>query len=155
MVYHQVKKCLCGIDAVRGRGRSKTNVIRHRSSGLSDSSKTPFPGLSEAGNITLEGIYLADLNDLRLLQNWDSQCKGRAPILSLGGYRREITVKHIARAAETQTDFISLNQDLPITKQEVYRNCMCVALMLGDLDGQNANFATWTLEIAYEEMEIL
>jgi hypothetical protein len=130
-------------------------VIRHRSSGISDASKTPYPGLSEAGNITLEGIYLADLSDLKALQNWDDQCKGRAAILSLGGYRREVTIKHLARASEEQVDYLSLNQELPVTRQEVYRNCMVVAMNLGDLDGQSSNMATWTLEIAFEEMEVL
>lgn len=151
----QAKNCLCGIDAVRGRGRAKTNMIYHRSSGLSDASKTPYPGLSQAGNITLEGIYLADLNDLRKIQAWDNECKGRTVPSFTGGYRRELTVKHLARASEEQIDFISSDEELPVTKQEVYRNCIVVGFMLGDLDGQSANMATWTLEIAYEEMEVL
>jgi len=137
-----------GVDAVRGLGDPRTNVVRHRADGLMSSVMGAHPGLSTAENVTLEGIYLADLNDLKVLKKWHNQCMGKETVDVLGGFRREITIKHMSRAAETQNNFL---QDV---QQFSLQNCICVRLGLGDLDSNAEGFATWTMEIAFDDFVI-
>jgi hypothetical protein len=142
-----------GIDKVSGLSTSVINMIYHRESGLSDTAQTPYPGLSKAGTVTMEGIYLGDLRDVKPLEQWHKQCKGEVPAGVLGGYRRNITIRHQARGTDN-VDHLSRNKNLPATKQFVLRDAVCKSLKIGDLDANSQDFAKWSMEVEFREMDV-
>jgi hypothetical protein len=138
------------VDAVRGLGDAKTNVIRYRSGGLANVTSRPYPGLSpNPPPCTIEGTYLFDLGDIKELAAWRDQVKGK--VLSDGiSYFRDIMV------VPDSADFDSLGVAVPeiVGTSIILRNCICVALNLADFDINSPAVSSWSMEIEYEEMEI-
>lgn len=148
----ETQSLVMGVDAVKGLSDAKTNVIYHRANGLESTVLTPFPGLSKAENITLEGIYLADMADLKALQDWHDEVKGKK-LVSLGDYKRIITIKHLARDLDGN-DLLKDNKEISVKRKFVVKDAFITKLSVGDLDANSPNFATWSIEIAFSDMEI-
>lgn len=115
----------------------------------------PFPGLSQASPVTMEGLYLADLSAVKVLRDWYAECKGQITPTILGGERRDISIIHTAVGPEGN-DVLSKNKTLPKQRQFILRDAICTGLTIGDMDeNTQTNFATWTIEIQYRDMDVL
>ena len=142
-----------GVDAVKGLNDATTNVIWYRESGVGNTTKTPYAGLSQMSAVTIEGVYMADLADLKKLQDWHKECKGEKAGGSLNGYRRHITITHTDRGIGSADLFEQAS--LPKKRQIVLRDCICTKLSLGDLDSNNQAFAMWTIEVMPKDLEVV
>ena len=68
-----------GIDRYSGLSNASINMIKHRGNGLANTAKTNYAGLRESGVVTFEGVWLADMNDVKALQFWYDQVARQRP----------------------------------------------------------------------------
>lgn len=136
------------VDAVRGLGDGRTSTIRHRPNGFSATTQTPFPGLSVPDAVTLEGSWLYDMGDLRKLQSWRDQVKGKLLPGAIGGIYRDITI-HPTADNEFQNTVITGDGTLRLS------NCIAVRLTVADFDINAPAVSNWSLEVEFEDMSVL
>lgn len=136
------------VDAVRGVGDGRTSVIRHRPNGFSATTQTPFPGLSVPDSVTLEGSWLYDMADLKKLQEWRDQVKGKLQVAQIGGIYRDITVHPIIRD-ENQSQVGEQSTFMRLT------NCIATRLSIADFDVNSPQVSNWQLEVEFEDLTVL
>jgi hypothetical protein len=139
------------VDAVRGLGDGRTSVIRHRSNGFSADTQTPYPGISTPDDVTLEGSWLYDMADLKLLQEWRNQVKGALNISAFGGIYRDVTIH-----PQAINDDLNVVEDFPSASSHIKLiNAIATRLTVADFDINAPAVSSWSLELAFEDMVIL
>lgn len=137
-----------GVDAVRGLGDARTGVIRHRTSGVSATTQTPYPGLSTPDSVTLEGSWFYDMNDIERLDGWRKQVKGDIIPSAIEGIYRDVTI-HLTVDNEMLVDIFTGGKVIKLL------NAIAVRFSFSDFDINSPAFSSWSLELEYEEMQIL
>lgn len=132
------------VNAVRGLGDGRTNVIRHRANPFGAATQTPYPGLSVPDNVTLEGHWFYDAGDVKLLKDWRDQCIGKAVVSPLGYFRDVQVLPNPAKEDGTLLGLASASYKLI--------NCVAVNLRIDDFDINNPRVSFWQLELAFEDM---
>lgn len=143
------------ISAAKGFGTGKCNVIRHRTYGTSAAVTTPHPGIWNMQTASLEGNFLFDLKDLIYLQQWVNLAQGKQstlfdPNLGSSGYFRDIHITPLAGPME-----ISLGSTVPVGGTFKAKNVIPVSFSISDFDHNAPAICTWTLEVDYEDFEII
>lgn len=135
-------------DAVRGLGDGRTTVMRHRMSQVGWSTLTPYPGLSTPDAVTIEGSFLFDFADLKNLQDWRDQAKGKigGPDV-VAGYFRSISVM----PASLDTDADGVQSEI-LGGEIRLVNAIPVRLSFSDFDINSPAIMSWSLEVEYEDM---
>lgn len=138
------------VDAVRGLGTAKTNIIRFRNGAISDTTTTPYSGISTPDPVTLEGVVSFDMADLKELETWADQVKGKATSAFVGGEYRDVTIEAVVRNKWAQTiSGVTGAGKLKLT------NCLLTGLSVSDFDINASEVSTYTLTLEYQEMEVL
>jgi hypothetical protein len=140
------------VDAVRSLGDSRTNIMRHRVHPESEAVTTPYPGISTAEAITLEGTFLFELDDVIKLQQWRQQARGVSDLGlevpgEINGYLRDIIAVPYSPTVDSDG-----GESEVLAGEFKLINCVPVKLSISDLDHNAAAVCNWSLEIEYEQM---
>ena len=146
-------------NAARGFGTPASNIMRHRTSGDGKAITTPYNGIGTASTGTLEGHFLFNANDVKLLVDWANLATGGGGFGGLGGDANSLLGRGLN--GHVMDIVIIPFSDAPSEEDRVagaaYKatNVIPVKLSLGDFDVNSPAIQNWSLEVEYEDWVIV